>query len=136
MNYDTRAVNRAGEEQLERVTAEFDQWRQQKTKRNEKIPRRLLEEARKLSEHFKASKVCQRLGLTKAQMDNIDENNQKNGATMHPEFMRLVPHSEDANSVSPSELTVEISTPEGLKIRFSNLAQQEPLSLIAKFIEN
>ena len=54
MTFEFQTTDKAGQDQLDAVAAEFDLWRSQKTKRAEKVPRPLLREAQKLSQHYMA----------------------------------------------------------------------------------
>ena len=77
MTFENQTAYQAGLHQLDLVAAKFDQWRQQKKSRVEKIPASLLEEAQKLTEHLKVSIVRQRLGVTKEQLDKLNGINHK-----------------------------------------------------------
>lgn len=134
MTFESQTADRAGQHQLEAVATEFDRWRSQKTTRAERIPASLLREARKLSQHYQASEVRRRLGLTKAQWDKLEapdqERHQPRGEA--PDFMRLVPHH--LETYHP-ELTIDVCTPHGVKISLSGFSAQDPLAMIAKLIE-
>jgi hypothetical protein len=132
MTFETQTANQAGQAQLERVASEFEHWRGQKATRSERIPASLLQEAQKLSLHYQAAEVRRRLGLSKAQWDKLDANKRKDDASVDTEFMRLVP---DNLPSAASELTIDVTTAQGIKIRLSGLSQQNPLALIAKLIE-
>ncbi len=133
MTYLSQTVDQAGQEQLDAVAAEFDRWRSQKTTRAEKVPESLLREAQKLSQHYKATEVRRRLGLSKVQMDKLDalDQTQHNDRDDAPDFMRLVPHRQEAQH---PELTIDVCTPQGVKISLSGFSAQDPLSMIAKLI--
>ena len=97
-----------------------------------------MREAQKLSQHYKASNVRRRLGLSKAQMDKLDAPDQTQHHQVQAEglddtssFMRLVPHQEE---VHHTELTVDVCTPQGVKISLSGFSTQDPLAVIAKLI--
>ena len=45
MTFESQTTDKAGQDQLDAVAAEFDLWRRQKTKRAEKVPLSLLREA-------------------------------------------------------------------------------------------
>ncbi len=133
MTYESNIIDQAGQDQLDVVAAKFQEWRSKKTKRAEKVPLDLLREAQKLSQHYKATEVRRRLGLTKIQMDKLDDldRNKTSGPDKTPDFMQLVPLSQEAHH---PELTIDVSTAQGVKISLSCFATQDPLAMIAKLI--
>lgn len=133
MTYLSQTTDQAGQDQLDAVAAEFDRWRGQKTTRAERVPESLLREAQKLSQHYKATEVRRRLGLSKVQMDKLDalDKAQHNDNDEAPDFMRLVPHCQEAHH---PELTIDVCTPQGVKISLSGFSSQDPLAMIAKLI--
>lgn len=134
MTFESQTADRAGQYQLETVATEFDRWRSQKTTRAERIPASLLREAQKLSQHYQASEVRRRLGLTKAQWDKLEAPDQERHKPRgeSPDFMRLVPHH--LETYHP-ELTIDVCTRHGVKISLSGFSAQDPLAMIAKLIE-
>lgn len=132
MSYESRAVNQAGQHQLDAIAAKFEDWRRQKTSRSAKIPEALLREAQKLSQHLGATVVRRRLGITKGQMDKLDAPKHRDEFTRETDFMQLVP---TRASTQHLELTIDICTPAGVKISLSGLSHQDPLALIAKLID-
>lgn len=130
MTFESQTADQAGQNQLDRVAAEFDRWRDQKTTRGEKLPESLLREAQKLTQHYRATEVLRRLGLTKAQLERLDQA-PRNAADKAPDFMRLVPHHEGTHH---PELTIDVRTPQGMRISLSGFATQDPLAVIAKLI--
>jgi len=133
MTFESQATDQAGQDQLDKVAAEFDRWRSQKTTRAERVPASLLREAQKLSQHYKAAEVRRRLGLSKAQLDKLDALDQKQGNDRDKalDFMRLVPQGKEAHH---PELTIDVCTPQGVKISLSGFSAQDPLAVIAKLI--
>ena len=89
MTYESNIIDQAGQDQLDVVATKFQEWRSKKTKRAEKVPLDLLREAQKLSQHYKATEVRRRLGLTKIQMDKLDDldRNKTSGPDKTPDFM-------------------------------------------------
>ena len=69
--------------------------------------------AQKLSQHYKATEVRRRLGLTKRQMDKLEALDQEQHGSRDdaPEFMRLVPHRQQEHH---PELTIDVCTPQGV----------------------
>lgn len=138
MTFESQITDQAGLDQLNRVAAEFDRWRGQKINRREKIPEALLREAQKLTQHYKATEVRRRLGLSKAQLDKLEGLDQVPGKVSDkaPTLMRLVPHQEEAHreEVYHPELTIDVCTPQGVKISLSGFSVQDPLAMIAKLI--
>ena len=130
MTFESQTTDQAGQDQLDRVAAEFGRWRGQKTTRGEKVPESLLREAQKLTQHYRAGEVRRRLGLTKAQLDRLDQA-QRHAPDDALDFMRLVPHREETHH---PELTIDVRTPQGVRIRLSGFATQDPLAVIAKLI--
>ncbi len=49
MTFESQTLEQAGNEQLNKLAAEFDLWRSQKKCRGERIPESLIREAQKLS---------------------------------------------------------------------------------------
>jgi hypothetical protein len=133
MTFESQATDKAGQDQLDAVAAEFDLWRSQKTKRAEKVPLSLLREAQKLSQYYKATEVRRRLGLTKLQMDKLEalDQGQHGSRDDAPQFMRLVPHRQEEHH---PELTINVCTPQGVKISLSGFSTRDPLAMIAKLI--
>jgi uncharacterized membrane-anchored protein YhcB (DUF1043 family) len=133
MTFESQVTDQAGQDQLEAVAAEFDRWRSQKSTHAERIPATLLREAQKLSQHYKATEVRRRLGLSKAQLDKFEALDQErhNEREEAPDFMRLVPHHQQAH---PAELTIVVCTPQGVKMSLSGFSAQDPLAIIAKLI--
>lgn len=117
--------------QLERVAAQFEAWRRNKTSRSEKIPEPLLQEAQKLKSYIGSSAVQRRLGLTKAQLEKgMAAPTAKSGGAQ-AEFVQVVP----AQSVaSRTELVIDVNLPDGTKISLSGLSQSDPLALLAKIL--
>jgi len=135
MTFETQTANRAGLHQLDLVAAKFEEWRQQKKSRAEKIPVSLLEEAQKLTEHLKVSTVRQRLGVTKGQLDNFNGiKNTKKASAAETDFMQLIPAIAKPSTLNPN-LTIDICTSKGVKISLSGLIEENPLALIAKLLE-
>ena len=131
MTDNIQSLEQAGNLQLEKVAAEFSQWRIQKKSAAEKIPLSLLQAAQELSLYHKSSTVRQRLGLTKAQMDRLEDAAQPIVTPQkEEEFLTLVPHS--AKTDDPPALTVTITTPDGLTITLSGLSRQTPATLLDK----
>lgn len=149
MTFETDVVDKAGQDQLEVVANKFSQWRSTKTTRAQKVPAELMREAQELSKHYRAAEVRRRLGLSKAQMDKLDQLDRP-AADQHsspgvqsktksldsaPDFMKLVPIGEQPESPPlSSPLTIDICTPQGVKISLSGFAIQDPLPMIAKLI--
>lgn len=133
MTFETQSINQAGQDQLDIVAGEFEDWRRQKKYRREKIPGKLLREAQKLTQHLGATAVRRRLGLTKGQINKLDAE-QPFGLTQAPEFMQLISASGKTTSQS-SGLSIDICTPKGIKISLSGLPQKDPLALMAKLLE-
>ena len=133
MTYESQSTDRAGQDQLDKIAAEFDRWRSQKTAPSERIPESLLREAQKLTQHYKAAAVRRRLGLSKAQLDRLDALDQAQHNSHEPasDFMRLVPH---AQTPPHPELTIDVYTPQGVKMSLSGFSAQDPLAVIAKLI--
>ena len=133
MTFESQSTDKAGQDQLDAVAAEFDLWRSKKTKRAEKVPLSLLREAQKLSQHYNAAEVRRRLGLSKAQLDKLEvlDQAQHSDRDEAPGFMRLVPHRQEAHH---PELTIDICTPQGVKISLSGFSMQDPLAMMAKLI--
>ena len=135
MTFETQTADRAGLQQLDLVVAKFEEWRQQKTSRAEKIPVSLLEEAQKLTEHLKVSTVRQRLGVTKRQLDAYnDAKNTRKKFVAETDFMQLVPTIANIPPATPS-LSIDICTSKGVKISLSGLSEESPLALIKKLLE-
>ncbi len=97
------------------------------------MPESLLREAQKLSEHLGAPVVRRRLGISKAQMDKLDSPG-KPDTLNESGFMQLIPAAEKTTE-QQAGLTIDISTPNGVRISLSGLAHNDPLALIAKLIE-
>lgn len=133
MTFETQSINQAGQDQLDIVAGEFEDWRCQKKYRREKIPGKLLREAQKLTQHLGATVVRRRLGLTKGQIDKLDTE-KPSVSTKAPEFMQLIPAAGKTVSQSPG-LSIDICTPKGIKISLSGLPQKDPLALMAKLLE-
>jgi len=134
--YESQVANKAGQDQLEAVAIEIEDWRRNKKSRVEKIPESLLREAQKLSEHLGASVVRRKLGITKAQMDKLDSLSKPElDTSSESNFMQLVPAGTGEKPTEQSGLTIDISTPNGIKISLSGLAHNDPLALIATLIE-
>ena len=133
MTFESQTTDKAGQDQLDAVAAEFDLWRSKKTTRAEKVPLSLLREAQKLSQHYKATDVRRRLGLTKLQIDKLEALDQEQHGSRDdaPEFIRLVPHRQEDHH---GELTIDVCTPQGVKICLSGFSTQDPLALIAQLI--
>jgi|GEM_PF-5180243 len=141
MTFETEVVDKAGQDQFEAVASKFAQWRSTKTTRAQKVPLELMREAQELSKHYQASEVRRRLGLSKAQMDKLDQQsrpsiqNKPKAQDVPPDFMKLVPIAEQSEpSPLTSPLTIDICTPQGVKISLSGFATQDPLPMIAKLI--
>lgn len=132
MDNESQAINQAGQDQLDRIAVKFEDWRRQKTSHSAKIPETLLHEALKLSQHLGATTVRRRLGITKQQMDKFDAAQQADQVTRESGFMQLVANNPQA---TPSELTIDIGLPTGVKISLSGLSHKDPLALIAKLID-
>jgi hypothetical protein len=133
MTFESQISDKAGQDQLDAVAAEFDRWRAQKTTRAERIPASLLREAQKLSQHYKVTEVRRRLGVSKAQLDKLEAPGQErcNERDEAPEFMRLVPYPQEAHHPG---LTIDVCTPQGVKISLSGFSAQDPLAMIARLI--
>ena len=132
----TQAADKTGTNQLDKLSAEFERWRKQKKTRVEQIPESLLQEALKLTEYYKTAHVRRRLGLSTAQMKKLTEiNKPTEQVSSSNEFMTLIPHSPDTVAAT-KELKIEVCTAKGLKITLSGTAEQDPLAIIAKFIED
>jgi hypothetical protein len=149
MTFGTDVVDKAGQDQLEVVANKFAQWRSTKTTRAQKVPDELMREAQELSKRYRAAEVRRRLGLSKAQMDKLDQldrrtagqqstpgvNSNANSLDRAPGFVKLVPMGEQPESPPlNSPLTIDICTPQGVKISLSGFANQNPLPMIAKLI--
>jgi len=132
MTFESQERNQAGQDQLDSIAAQFEEWRRQKTSRSARIPSDLLHEAQKLSEHLGATVVRRRLGITKGQIDKLDAAKQANKVTNDTDFMQLVPTH---NPSQHPELSIDIHTPTGVKISLSGLMHKDPLALIAKLID-
>ena len=134
MTFESQTTGQAGQDQLDKIAAEFDRWRSQKTTRAERIPETLLREAQKLTDHYKAAEVRRRLGLTKVQLDKLDalDQAQRNNADHTHDFMRLAPHQDQDRH---PQLTIDVCTPQGVKISLSGFATQDPLAMIARLID-
>ena len=130
MTFESQTTDQAGQDQLDRLAAEFDHWRSQKTTRGEKVPESLLREAQKLTQHYRAGEVRRRLGLTKTQLDRLDQA-QRHTPNKAPQFVRLVPHREQPHH---PELTIDVYTAQGVKISLSGFSSQDPLAMIARLI--
>lgn len=131
MTDNIQSLEQAGNLQLEKVAAEFSQWRIQKKSSAEKIPLSLLQAAQKLSLYHKSSTVRQRLGLTKAQMDRLEDVDQPMVTPQkEEEFLTLVPHSTKTDA--SQALTVTITTPDGLTVTLSGITGQTPATLLDK----
>ncbi|GMR18695.1 MAG: hypothetical protein BMS9Abin33_1128 [Gammaproteobacteria bacterium] len=132
MTYESQAINQAGQNQLDLVAAKFEDWRRQKTSRSSRIPEALLREAKNLSQHLGATVVRRRLGITKGQMDKLDASKLTDNVAQEADFMQLVPsHSQ----IPHPEFTIDICTPNGVKISLSGLSHKDPLALIATLID-
>lgn len=133
MTYESNIIDQAGRDQIDIVAAKFHDWRSKKTARAEKVPLELLREAQKLSQHYKATDVRRRLGLTRMQMEKLDEldRNKASAPDKAPDFMQLVPLSQEAHH---AEFTIDVCTAQGVKISLSGFATQDPLTMIAKLI--
>ncbi len=132
MTIEPRAQNQAGQDQLDSIAAQFEEWRRQKTSRSARIPEALLREAQQLTQHLGATVVRRRLGITKGQLDKLDATKQTVKAVSDTDFMQLVPTQ---NSSLHPELSIDIYTPAGVKISLSGLTHKDPLVLIAKLID-
>jgi len=132
MTFESQTLNQAGQNQLDRIAAQFEEWRRQKTSRSARIPEVLLHEAHKLTQHLGATVVRRRLGITKGQLDKLDAATQLDKTIGNTDFMQLV----TANTPTEHpELSIDIYTPTGVKISLSGLAYKDPLALIAKLID-
>ncbi len=147
MTIETDLTDKAGLDQLEIISTKFSKWRSSKSSPSERVPVDLLREAQKLTEHVKSSEVRRRLGLTKRQLDKLEELDQKRSGhpakntgdkpafagqtSTPPNFMAFVPLAEQDER---APLTIDIGTPQGLNIRLSGFAAQDPLPVIAKLI--
>ncbi len=132
MTFESQAVNQAGQDQLDKVAHEFDNWRRQKTAKSQRIPEGLLREAQKLTEHLGSTPVRRRLGITQAQLDKLNATEKPNNGAHDVNFVQLVPAKDES---SPRALTIDICTPAGVKISLSGFSKPDPLALIAKLIE-
>ncbi len=133
MTFESQTVNQAGQDQLDKVAAEFDNWRRQKTSKSQRIPEALLREAQKLTQHLGSTPVRRRLRITQAQLDKLDATGKSADGTRDVNFMQLVPAADKA---SRRALTIDICTPTGVKISLSGFSKPNPLALIAKLIED
>ena len=136
MTFESQALEKAGNEQLEKLAAEFDLWRSQKKSQAERIPESLIREAQKLSEFIDASQVRKRLKLTPKQIHRLQELNESSQpARAQADFLQLTPVTVQAQStLETPALRIDICTPQGMKISLSGLAEQDPLAMIAKLI--
>ena len=131
MTYESRTINQAGQKQLEVVAAKFEEWRQQKTSKSARIPEALLHEAQQLTQYLGVTVVRRRLGITKGQMDRFEAAKHSAEVSQETDFMQLVPNNHQSQH---PELTIDVYTPEGVKISLSGLSHKDPLTLIAKLI--
>lgn len=133
MIYESKAIDQAGQDQLDKVAAEFDNWRRQKTSKSQRIPEALLREAQKLTQHLGSTPVRRRLGITKGQLDKLVDAQKPDNTAHDINFMQLVPATAEAQHRT---LTIDICMPTGVKISLSGFSRPDPLALIARLIED
>lgn len=126
----TQSTDQAGADQLDKLAKEFELWRNQKQSLSERIPQTLLREAQKLSQHYKASAVRQKLGISKKQLDKLEALDRT--PVDSSDFLAVYT---EQPTPQLHELTIEITTPQGVKMTLSGFAEQHPLPFIAKLIE-
>ena len=112
---------------LNQLQEEFTEWRKHKTHSQAKIPMRLLEKARELSDHFDDQTVRQHLGITPRQLQRI-KSLKTEASDINPEFVEL-PNTPE----SKSPLTITVSLPNGLTLNISGFGKQ-PISQILDHI--
>ncbi len=135
MTFESQTLEQAGNEQLNKLAAEFDLWRSQKKCRGERIPESLIREAQKLSAFIESSVVRKRLKLTAKQLEELPEREPTQAKRVPSDFVQLTPAMVQPQSTqTPGVLRIDVCTPQGMKISLSGLAEQDPLAMIAKLI--
>ena len=103
---------------LEKTKVAFEQWRQQREKKGP-IPNRLIEQAVSLIGQHSKSKITQSLKINSTMLNRWLIQYQ---ASNH--FIELTTPANQATPISPSDMTMQITLPDGLTIHIQGTAKQ------------